>query len=476
MPNLVQSAAFREKYRSSISTRNKVGINEIGYILENFNTPKSNLERGFIKRGYSLTILEYLEGQKEANCVLVFVDITSFSNKASLMSNNQLSRYLDEFYDSTIPIIYSYGGEVEKIIGDGIIFLFGLPFIEGDKSKLLDLADKCSKSIIRKHSESPFEVKIAIHDGLVQYYKNKTSYTEYTVIGQPLTDLFRLEGISKSNSLNYFVETGYDRKFRSNHEYTFLKNPAEMTTWVKSGKLPVDLKGCKYRFARNYEMSQETKDFIGDYIYSNIDKDFNDIVEIELIEPSDQTQVGVHIDSFVQTDLTILSIKMKTKDGFLKAADIALVDNIYPIIAESKIFFKLVREGRHYNVVYRTPLKTDIDEVFRICAKISSIFTYFKKMSSQHNIDFEFGIGLSYGKVFISEIGNQIRYNNLTGRSVNEAMNLSNKFTDKVAVSSVIYKNLNEHNKSILYYDGNNNCYVNSIFNVMLNKYLDGKS
>ena len=50
------------------------------------------------------------------------------------------------------------------------------------------------EKIINHFKNSPNEVKIALHDGPVIYYKTPTEYyEEYTMIGNTLTELYRLE-------------------------------------------------------------------------------------------------------------------------------------------------------------------------------------------------------------------------------------------------------------------------------------------
>lgn len=66
----------------------------------------------------------YFDQGKDAEVVLLFIDICNFSTRYGHLNGKQISQYFDEYYDLIIPIIYKFGGEIDKIIGDGIICLF----------------------------------------------------------------------------------------------------------------------------------------------------------------------------------------------------------------------------------------------------------------------------------------------------------------------------------------------------------------
>jgi class 3 adenylate cyclase len=97
-------------------------------------------------------IRPYLKSEKTAYVVLLFIDIVSFSKKTNISNPKKLKKYLDEYYKKTIPLIHSYGGVVDKIIGDGIICLFGEPFLEGNLKDLLNKAQDCSHEILKSVS------------------------------------------------------------------------------------------------------------------------------------------------------------------------------------------------------------------------------------------------------------------------------------------------------------------------------------
>ncbi|MFA9371459.1 MAG: adenylate/guanylate cyclase domain-containing protein [Labilibaculum antarcticum] len=253
MPNLKQIESLRNKYMIRDISDSKINIRQIKALNENFNKSAYQIKSLFNVQGLNNHIVEYLEGEKSADVILLFIDITDFSKKCENLSNTQLSGFLDVYYDMVIPIIYSHGGEIEKIIGDGIICLFGEPFLTASKDDLLKKADQCSKDIIIKLKETDKEVKIALHDGIIMYYKNKSEdYSEYTMIGKPLTELFRLESVSENNTINYYHICSYDKMEVSNDGVYRASDSSYHSYWRKSDLVSVALKGVSWSFIKKF--------------------------------------------------------------------------------------------------------------------------------------------------------------------------------------------------------------------------------
>ena len=92
-----------------------------------------------------------------------------------------------------------------------------------------------------------------------QQYKNKSeNYPEYTMIGKPITELFRLESIAENNSINFFNFSPY-QKMECSQDGVFKYSRKNIHSyWRKSDSKKVDLKGVKWRFVRNFYCSYKT--------------------------------------------------------------------------------------------------------------------------------------------------------------------------------------------------------------------------
>jgi class 3 adenylate cyclase len=246
MANLELIKRLNSKYRKSSPFTNSTKSFSINESLNSGNIELS-IQNNIRALGPNFTL--YFEEGKAADVVLLFIDVCNFSTNFSTLSGKQISSYFDEYYDKVIPIIYEFGGEIDKIIGDGIICIFGQPFLNKTLNQCIVEADKCAKKIIITTKNTKFNSKIAFHFGTINYFKNKSGfYNELTVVGRPLTELFRLESISKNQRINYLVKYMHVSNWNSSIN--------DNSFWWKLSqieKITTQLKGVDYEYLQTNE-------------------------------------------------------------------------------------------------------------------------------------------------------------------------------------------------------------------------------
>ncbi|MCK9421454.1 MAG: adenylate/guanylate cyclase domain-containing protein [Bacteroidales bacterium] len=213
MPNIRQILALKENYDSLKRSDNRLKDFLNKGLLDNVAIEKAfsfdvrnKLNEHFDLAQRMPSLVEYFESKPEEEIVLLFIDIANFSIITEKKDNEFITNYLDSFYRRTIPIIYEFGGQVEKLMGDGIVCVFGKPFIDVEWPDEFNRAELCAQKIINRFYNTDKEVKIALHSGFITYYKTPgTNYEEYTMIGRPITELFRLESVSRKNAINFYT-------------------------------------------------------------------------------------------------------------------------------------------------------------------------------------------------------------------------------------------------------------------------------
>lgn len=217
-------------------------------INESFDPRK--IEKAFSDTLNSLgpEYISYFKEGKPTDVAMLFIDVCSFSSRFAHYTGKEIGKYFDHYYDLVIPIVYDFGGEVEKIMGDGIICVFGPPFQNLPIRDNIYMADKCSKEIIKATKGSPFSSKIAFHCGKINYYTNKTGlYKEYTMVGKPLTELFRLESISIDECINYYGGSMVGNFFKEILDNYNVSNSTSRPTWLHNEESALNLKGVAYK-------------------------------------------------------------------------------------------------------------------------------------------------------------------------------------------------------------------------------------
>lgn len=256
MANIDFIKELNEQYgkRSPFTTQTKFfAINEA---LDPDNLQKA-IQNSIASLGPEYTM--YFDLGLPADIVMLFIDVCDFSTRFSNLMGDEIGDFFDRYYDIVIPIIYKYGGEIDKIIGDGIVCLFGPPFLPDNINKNITNANRCAKEIITVTSGTEFSSKVAFHSGNINYFKNKTGlYKEFTVIGKPLTELFRLESISRNECINYYENT----KIREFYLEKIAQKKAGSSqsgqiTWLHIEEEIRNLKGVNYKnfFSVEYNRS-----------------------------------------------------------------------------------------------------------------------------------------------------------------------------------------------------------------------------
>jgi class 3 adenylate cyclase len=169
---------------------------------------------------------------------VVYIDICDFSTKVQDYTSAQVKNYLNEYYSKTMKYIKQFNGQIDKLMGDGIIVVFSKVFHRFEKN--IDCTNNaciCCAEVIEELKNTEFEVKASIGSGKLFFCKTgiEQIYEEYTAVGYPYTVAYRLESIAENNQI----------LFQNNALYNRLKNiENEIFPWMLYAT-EEDLKGVK---------------------------------------------------------------------------------------------------------------------------------------------------------------------------------------------------------------------------------------
>lgn len=140
---------------------------------------------------------------KIAYAYVAFIDIAGFSSKIKDWGVENVQDYLNQYYNEIFPIIHKHHGQIDKIMGDGIVVVFsnvfGFAYSNGIGSACLDFCKECVETL----EKSIFAVKAAIASGQMFFCKTGVEevYEEISCIGHPMTTAFRLENEASANEI-----------------------------------------------------------------------------------------------------------------------------------------------------------------------------------------------------------------------------------------------------------------------------------
>lgn len=139
---------------------------------------------------------------QERVATLVFADISGFTPLAERLPAERVVALLDEFYRRMARVIFSFGGTVDKFIGDEVMAIFGAPRASGDDAAralqaALAMRSEFDQMITARPPGERCHLKIGVNTGQVLAGTvGGDERLEYTAIGDAVNVASRLVGVA----------------------------------------------------------------------------------------------------------------------------------------------------------------------------------------------------------------------------------------------------------------------------------------
>lgn len=138
---------------------------------------------------------------------IIFTDIRNFTTLSESAASNTVVEWLNDYFGRMNTIVESFGGHVNKYIGDGLMIVFGAPIDRGDKEEaraavdcglaMLDEVEKMNKDW-EGTGRPVVKIGCGIHTGEATCgVVGAERRLEYTVIGDTVNLSARLESTTK---------------------------------------------------------------------------------------------------------------------------------------------------------------------------------------------------------------------------------------------------------------------------------------
>jgi len=163
---------------------------------------------------------------------LLNIDIRGFTELAMEMGPQKTVSLLNKFFSVMGEIVFKYNGIVDKYLGDGFLALFGAPVSSGqdaDNAANAALEMKAAVAAINRSFEKELgatvNVGISVHTGdVVVGNIGFDKKMDYTVIGDAVNTVFRLQELTKSYPNGIIIGENTRRAAQSNLRVNDIQN------------------------------------------------------------------------------------------------------------------------------------------------------------------------------------------------------------------------------------------------------------
>ena len=148
-------------------------------------------------------------GGKESEVTILFSDIRGFTSMSEKLNPTDIVKLLNKYFKSMIDVVFKYNGTLDKIVGDELMVLYGVPLKADDDThnavktaiKMFIALDKFNQKIV-KEGYKPFKIGIGINKGkAVSGNIGSEQQMNYTVIGDTINLGARLCSHAKSGEI-----------------------------------------------------------------------------------------------------------------------------------------------------------------------------------------------------------------------------------------------------------------------------------
>lgn len=133
-----------------------------------------------------------------AMATVAFVDIRGFTALADRCTAYEALAYLTEFYELAVPVLSDHGGQATKLLGDGLMTVFGAPAPASDHATRAVEASIALLGAVEATLGDSLEVGIGINSGLVLVgTMGAGPVLEVGVVGDPVNVASRVQDATR---------------------------------------------------------------------------------------------------------------------------------------------------------------------------------------------------------------------------------------------------------------------------------------
>jgi adenylate cyclase len=135
---------------------------------------------------------------EEVEVTMMFVDIRNFTGFAERSSARDVVAALNGLFERVVPVIHEHGGHVDKVVGDGLLAVFGAPRRQEEHADQALAAALEIERAVRELSPGGLEIGIGLNSGtVVAGNVGGAGRLEFSVIGDAVNVAARVEAATR---------------------------------------------------------------------------------------------------------------------------------------------------------------------------------------------------------------------------------------------------------------------------------------
>jgi class 3 adenylate cyclase/putative methionine-R-sulfoxide reductase with GAF domain len=148
-------------------------------------------------------------GGERRHVTIIFADLHGFTSISERLDQEKVVKILNTFFSTMTPIVFKYNGTIDKLIGDGMMAIFGAPLSHEDDAfhavqvaveMMLEL--QVIKIQCGNMGWPELKMSIGVNAGeVVAGYIGSEDHLNYTVIGDAVNTAQRLQSIAGPNEI-----------------------------------------------------------------------------------------------------------------------------------------------------------------------------------------------------------------------------------------------------------------------------------
>jgi class 3 adenylate cyclase len=178
---------------------------------------KEENKRFLLSRFFSKNVTEEILGSKgllrlggeRKRATIVFADLRGFTSISEVLDQEKVVEILNAFFSHMTPIIFKNDGTLDKLLGDGMMAIFGAPISHDDDPvralrTVIEMIRALKVFNVENRPKGWPELKIGIGvntGDVVAGYIGSVDHLNYTVIGDAVNVAQRLQSIAEPNEI-----------------------------------------------------------------------------------------------------------------------------------------------------------------------------------------------------------------------------------------------------------------------------------